>query len=346
MTDIKDGSILKHINIPVFVPHLGCPNDCVFCNQRRITGHETFSIEDAKKSIDEVIFSPHADRHAEREIAFFGGSFTGIERPLMTELLELATSYCEKGLASGIRLSTRPDYISDEIISILSKYPVKTIELGIQSLSDRVLSASKRGHTADDSIRAMHAVKTAGFDLIGQMMVGLPLSTLTDELYTMTGICDCKADGVRIYPTVVFHKTELYDMMLLGKYQPISPKEASERVAELLYLAYKNDLPVIRVGLCESESLHSEDGLTAGAFHPALGEICFSAFFLKLFCARLDTLGDLSGRSVTISVARNMLSKAIGQKRSNAISLKEKYSLSKISFVTDENLSGYEFSVS
>jgi histone acetyltransferase (RNA polymerase elongator complex component) len=192
----------------------------------------------------------------------------------------------------------------------------------------------------------MLAVKAAGFDLIGQMMVGLPRSPLKDELDTLKGICDCKADGARIYPTVVFHKTELYDMMLLGKYDPISPQEASERVAELLYLAHENSLPVIRVGLCESESLHSEDGLTAGAFHPALGEICFSAFFLKLFRAHLDTLGDLSGRSLTVSVARNMLSKAIGQKRSNAVFLKENYSLSKISFATDENLSGYEFLIS
>ena len=346
MTVYKDFFTLKHINIPVFVPHLGCPNDCVFCNQRRITGHETFSIEDAKSAIDEVVFSSHTDISAEREIAFFGGSFTGIDRPLMIELLELAKDYYDKGLTSGIRLSTRPDYINSEIISILSKYPVKTVELGIQSLSDNVLSASKRGHTALDSINAMHMVKEAGFDLIGQMMVGLPLSTAETELDTLRGICKAGANGVRIYPTVVFHSTELHEMMLDGKYQPISPTQASLRVAELLYLAHKENIPVIRVGLCESESLHSSDGIVAGAFHPALGEICFSAFFLKLFCERIDTLGDLSGKHIEISVAKNMLSKAIGQKRSNVSRLKEKYSLSEVIFVSRDNLEGYDFRIS
>lgn len=334
---------MKHINIPVFVPHLGCPNDCVFCNQRKITGHEEFSIDDAKKNIDDVV--RHLDRKNEiAEIAFFGGSFTGIDRILMTDLLSLAKDYCDRGEVSGIRLSTRPDYINGEILDILSKYPVKTIELGIQSLSDRVLLASNRGHTASDALRAMKAVKRAGFDLIGQMMVGLPGSTLDDELCTLRGICDSCADGIRIYPTVVFHKTELYEMMQRGEYTPISSEDASLRVAELLYLAHKENVPVIRVGLCESDSLHCEDGIAAGAFHPALGEICFSAFFAKLFCERFDELGDLSGNSLRISVAPNMLSKAIGQKRSNYLLLKEKYSLSDLKFVTDGSLSGYGFS--
>ncbi len=335
---------MKHINIPVFVPHLGCPNDCVFCNQKKITGHEKFSIEDAKKSIDDVV--KHLDIENEiAEIAFFGGSFTGIDRTLMTDLLSLAKSYCDRGEVSGIRLSTRPDYINGEILDILAKYPVKTIELGIQSLSDRVLLESNRGHTASDALRAMREVKSAGFNLIGQMMVGLPCSTLDDEINTIRGICNSGADGVRIYPTVVFYKTELYEMMLRGEYTPISPAHASLRVAELLYLAHKESLPVIRVGLCESKSLHCEDGIAAGAFHPALGELCMSAFFLKLFTDELNKKGDISGKSIVISVARNMLSKAVGQKRTNHRLLKEKYSIGDLKFITDESLNSYDFKI-
>ncbi len=335
---------MKHINIPVFVPHLGCPNDCVFCNQRKITGHDDFSIEKAKKEIETVVNSLDTSRE-EAEIAFFGGSFTGIERPLMESLLSMAESFCRKSKVKGIRLSTRPDYISGEILEILSKYPVKTIELGIQSLSDDVLIASKRGHTADDSIRAMREVKEAGFELIGQMMVGLPLSTPEKELYTLQEICRAGADGVRIYPTVVFYKTELYDMALCGHYSPITPEEASIRVADLLYLANKERVPVIRVGLCESDSLHTSDGIFSGAFHPALGEMCISAFFLKLFCEHLDTLGDVCGKDLTVFVAKNMLSKAIGQKKTNVYKIKEKYSFSGVSIKTDASLSEYEFKI-
>lgn len=326
------------------MPHLGCPNDCVFCNQRKITGHEDFSIEKARKEIGTIVDALDPKNEV-AEIAFFGGSFTGIERPLMENLLDMADEFYRAGKVSGIRLSTRPDYINGEILDILSKYPVKTVELGIQSLSGDVLEASKRGHTAEDSIRAMNAVKAANFNLVGQMMVGLPCSTLEKELYTLKEICRAGADAVRIYPTVVFHKTELCDMMIHGGYTPLSTEDAAIRVAELLYLAHKESVPVIRVGLCESDSLHTDDGIAAGAFHPALGEMCMSALFAKLFCEKLDTLGDISAKRVSVSVAKNMLSKAIGQKRSNISYIKEKYSLSELRIVPDASLSDYEFKI-
>ena len=333
---------MKHANIPVFVPHLGCPNDCVFCNQRKITGHDSFSIEDAKRSIEETVASlGEASRDA--EIAFFGGSFTGIDRTLMTDLLDMAKDFCDRGSASGIRMSTRPDYIDDEILSILSNYPVKTIELGIQSLSDKVLIASKRGHTSSDSIRAMKAVKSAGFELIGQMMVGLPFSELDDEIKTLIGICDAGADGLRIYPTAVFACTELHEMMMRSVYSPLSVEEAVARTSELLCIAHDRNIPVIRVGLCETDSLHGENGIVAGAFHPALGEMCMSEFFLKLFYRELDKSGSLDGKKAILRVAKNMVSKAVGQKKVNINKLKDKYSLSEIKIIEDSSLSGYEF---
>ncbi len=337
---------MKHANIPVFVPHLGCPNDCVFCNQRKITGHEGFSVEDARKTIIDSAESL-GERTKDAEIAFFGGSFTGIDRTLMTELLEMAAEFCRKGKASGIRLSTRPDYIDSEILSILSKYPVKTVELGIQSLSDRVLIASKRGHTAADSIRAMKEVKEAGFALIGQMMVGLPLSTLDDEIKTLEGIADAGADGARIYPTAVFASTELCEMMKNSVYTPLSVDEAVSRSAELLYIAHKRDLPVIRVGLCETDSLHSDSGIVAGAFHPALGEMCMSRFFLKLFEKELEKYekDSLSGKNIVIYISKSYLSKAVGQKRANADYLKNKYLFSDIKFTGKDSLTGYDFEI-
>ena len=335
---------MKHANIPVFVPHLGCPNDCVFCNQRKITGQDSFSIDDARRSIEETVASL-GESSKNAEIAFFGGSFTGIDRDLMISLLDMAKEFCDKGQAFGIRMSTRPDYIDGEILSILSEYPVKTIELGIQSLSDKVLSASKRGHLASDSIRAMKAVKDANFALIGQMMVGLPFSTLDDEIATLSGICDLGADGVRIYPTAVFASTELCEMMKDKRYSPLSIEEAVSRTAELLCIAHDRNMPVIRVGLCETDSLHSESGIVAGAFHPALGEMCMSEFFFKLFTRELDIYGSLAEKKALIRVAKNMLSKAIGQKRINVIKLKEKYLLSEIKIHEDTGLSDYSFIV-
>ena len=160
----------KHVNIPIFIPHLGCPNDCVFCNQRTISGHGDFHIESVKDEIDEALSTISAD--TEREIAFFGGSFTGIDRELMIELLDLAESYIKKGAVSQIRLSTRPDYISKEILDILSLYSVKTIELGLQSLNDNVLLASKRGHDSKIAKEACRLIKERGFSLMSIMDTG------------------------------------------------------------------------------------------------------------------------------------------------------------------------------
>lgn len=178
----------NHVNIPVFIPHLGCPNMCVFCNQRAISGVSSFIPDMAEETIETALSS--LDGMADRtEIAFFGGSFTGIDRELMVSLLDLAQSYVEDGRVSGIRMSTRPDYIDGEIISILKNYTVKAVELGIQSTSDKVLAASKRGHTSECSFRAMTMLRDAGFTTVGQMMIGLPLSTREDEVKTAEDIC-------------------------------------------------------------------------------------------------------------------------------------------------------------
>jgi HD superfamily phosphohydrolase YqeK len=168
---------------------------------------------------------------------------------------------------------------------------------------------------------------------------------LEDEIATIKGICDSGADGIRIYPTTVFASTELCEMMKIGIYSPLSVEEAVSRTAELLYIAHERKVPVIRVGLCETDSLHSENGIVAGAFHPALGEMCMSEFFFKLFSHTLDTCENLTDKNATIYVAPSMLSKAIGQKRININKLKEKYSFSDVKIKGSIALSDYEFSV-
>ena len=201
---------VRHINIPVFIPHLGCPNMCVFCNQRTISGTQEFHRESVKTIIDNALST--IPDGTDTEIAFFGGSFTGIDRDLMIYLLDTAEEYVRAGRVGGIRLSTRPDYISDEILDILGRYAVHDIELGIQSMDDRVLAACRRGHTAAQSEYACRAVKSRGFRLVGQMMTGLPGADAQSELQTARAICRLGADGARIYPTVVFRGTELCDM--------------------------------------------------------------------------------------------------------------------------------------
>ena len=187
---------MRHVNIPVFIPHLGCPNQCVFCNQRKISGVKEFSIDEVKDIIDRALTTVSVDD--EVEIAFFGGSFTGIERDTMISLLEIAHSYIELGRVKSIRCSTRPDYINEEVLSILKRYGVKTIELGLQSSSDKVLEITKRGHCFEAEEKSCAMIVENGFELVGQMMIGLPGSDLESEIRTARFIVSSGAGGARI----------------------------------------------------------------------------------------------------------------------------------------------------
>ena len=329
---------MKHVNIPIFIPHLGCPNNCVFCNQRSISGKQEFCRESAEEEIKNALLTVGEDW--ETEIAFFGGSFTGIDRALMIELLDLAESYVERGLVGEIRLSTRPDYINDEILDILSRYSVKTIELGLQSMSDVVLLASKRGHDAECAVRACRAIKERGFSLIGQMMIGLPKSSAEDEIYTAELICSVGADGARVYPTVVFAETELADMMCNGEYAPLDTDLAVERTKGALDVFDRHGVPCIRVGLCASENLRDASLAIAGATHSAIGEMAMSELFLERICRELDKR-SICGGALTIYVPRGATSKAIGQKKKNKEIICKKYSLESLKVLEKNELLGY-----
>ncbi len=333
----------KHVNIPIFIPHLGCPNQCVFCNQKTISGVDCFDISIVKNDIESALTTITPDQ--EVEIAFFGGSFTGIDRKLMISLLELAYGYITDGRVSSVRCSTRPDYIDNDVLQILRKYGVKTIELGLQSSCDSVLEKSKRGHTRQDEALACDLIVESGFDLVGQMMIGLPGATEEDEIETARFIIKHGAVGARIYPTVVFYDTELCQMASRGEYTPISLEDAIKRSAKVLEIFINNNIDVIRIGLCASENLTSEDKYYAGPNHPAIGEMVENAMFYNRIADRLDEGSSHSGATLYVTVARGSLSKAIGQKKSNTLKLIQKYGFAKVKFREDDGLSAYELKI-
>lgn len=334
---------MRHVNIPVFIPHLGCPNMCVFCDQRAISGVSSFIRENAENTINEALSTVPA--YAECEIAFFGGSFTGIDRGLMTELLDLAEGYVKSGRVSGIRMSTRPDYINEEIISILKSYTISAVELGIQSFSEGVLKASRRGHTPDISVRAMTRLHDAGFSTVGQMMVGLPSSTVEDEVECAEKICSLGAIGTRIYPTIVFRGTELCAMTMRGEYTPLTLDEAVKRSADVLDVFVRNNVTCLRIGLCESENLHSESSFYAGPNHPSIGELTYGELYYKRICEALDEVKPETNSVVSIMIPRGDMSMAVGQKRRNKIRIENKYSVKSVKFIEMDGFTRYNIKI-
>ena len=314
----------KHANIPIFIPHLGCPNNCVFCNQRSISGHLDFDAETVRDEIENAL-ATIGERDA--EIAFFGGSFTGIDRSLMLYLLGVAKEYVSSGKVSGIRLSTRPDYIDREILGILRSHGVTAVELGLQSMCDHVLSSAKRGHDSACAERACNLVKEYEFELVGQMMIGLPESTLPDEIYTANKLCEMGVDAVRVYPTVVFCDTELEEMTERGDYTPITNGEAVLRTKEVLKIFDQRGVKCLRVGLCASENLSSDEAVVGGANHSAIGELAMGEVFFDRLCEELDRRADqlLPGAKIDIFVPRGATSKAVGQQKKNLLRLQQKY---------------------
>jgi len=335
---------MHHINIPVFIPHLGCPHTCVFCNQRTISGCKSFDISSVTKQIDQVLSSVNTE-DTEAQIAFFGGSFTGIDRSLMKELLDIAADYCKNSIVESIRLSTRPDYINDEIINILSSYPVSTIELGIQSMSDRVLKVSERGHTAAQTYTACELIKNAGFSLVGQMMTSLPSSTLEDDIFTAKEICRMKSDAARIYPTVVLRETKLADMYKNGEYILPSNEEAIKRAVGALSVFVENNVKVIRIGLCSADNLIGDDSdVCSDTYDPAIGEIVWNEFYLDKIRKSLNGT-NISEKNLVIECPRGEISKVCGQHKKNKITICREYNVKNVKIIENDTISGYNIRI-
>ncbi|MBO5244534.1 MAG: radical SAM protein [Selenomonadales bacterium] len=257
----------RHI-IPIFVPHYGCPYQCVFCNQRKITGIDTpMNAKKAKEIIAEAL--SWQTRAVEKEVAFYGGSFTAIPMEKQRELLSVVSPMYESGVLSAIRLSTRPDAIDEAVLQQLKEHHVTTIELGVQSMDDEVLRASNRGHTGRDVREAVAMIRQYPFALGLQIMPGLPREDTYSLLRTANAVRELAPDFVRIYPTVVIEDTPLAEAYQRGDYTPLSLAEAVRQTAFLKLFFERANVPVIRMGLQATAEMDSAGTVLAGPYHPA-----------------------------------------------------------------------------
>ena len=320
----------KQYIIPIFVPHLGCPNDCVFCNQRSISGQQKMiTKEDIEKTID-FYLNNIKDKEAKIEVAFFGGSFTGIEVEKQEEFLQTAYKYIEQGKIESIRISTRPDYIDRKILKRLKKYKVKTIELGVQSANDYILKRCRRVHTFEDVKKASKLIRWYGFKLGHQMMVGLPESTRLDEINTAKELIKLKPKMVRIYPVLVIKNTKLEKEFLEEKYVPLTVTQAVETCKELVSMFNNKKVEVIRVGLQNTDEITdpSIEGseVVAGPYHPAFRQLVESGLWYDTIVAKIKQL-NVKVKKVQVTVNPQDANNVIGHKKENIQKLKDVYTL-------------------
>jgi len=304
--------------IPIFVPHEGCPHDCVFCNQDRITGaEEEVTSATVRNTIDDYL-STIENREATIEVSFFGGTFTGIREEKQRELLKVAKEFKDRKLINNIRLSTRPDYINDYILSYLKEYGVDIIELGVQSLDEEVLKRAGRGHNVNDVIEASKLIKEYGFVLGHQIMPGLPEDTYEKDLNTTEKSIEMKPDICRIYPALVIKDTPMEKMYISNKYIPYSLDEAVD-VSKVMYDMYrKNGINVIRIGLQPTESINEGKDIVAGPFHPAFRELVEGSLFVDMILENMREEKD-----ATIHINSKDLSKLYANKKIYFNKLKE-----------------------
>lgn len=319
----------KQYIIPIFVPHLGCPNNCIFCNQKIISG-ETKEItpDDVKKTV-EFYLDSFKEKNKYTEIAFFGGSFTGIEIEKQEALLKAAFEFIKAKKVNSIRVSTRPDYIDKEKLKLLKKYGVKTIELGVQSTNDYILRRCKRNHTFADVKKASRLIRWYGFTLGHQMMVGLPESTVLDELRTAKDLAKLKPKIMRIYPVLVLRGTELEKEMLEGTYTPLSVEQAVERSKELCYFFAKKKINVIRVGLQSTDTIsdiskNENSEVVAGPYHETFRQLVESSINYDTIVKKIKSY-NVKVRQVEIITSPDNVNNVVGYKRENIEKLREFY---------------------
>lgn len=330
----------KQYIIPIFVPHLGCPNDCIFCNQKSISGQKAnMTKEEAKKIIDSYLKSIK-NEDSQIEIAFFGGSFTAIDSKTQEELLQVAYEYVKNGKVESIRVSTRPDAINKEILKRLKKYKVKTIELGVQSANDYILKRANRGHTFQDVKKASKMIRWNGFKLGHQMMVGLPESTRIDEINTAKALIKLKPKMVRIYPVLVVKNTKLEKEYKEGIYEPLPLVQAVEVCKELVRMFADKNIEIIRVGLQNTDEISEpgskESEVVAGPYHPAFRQLVESSMWYDAIVGKIKKL-NVKVKEVQVTVNPIDSNNIIGHKKENVKKLKEIYDLDLI-MKQDQNI--------
>jgi len=320
--------------IPIFIPHVGCNNECVFCNQRRISGQKKpVYPSDVEAQIEDALIKYKMDEK-NVEVAFFGGSFTGIDKKKQEEYLKIVKRYIEKGQVQGIRISTRPDYIDQDILNLLKKYDVKIIELGVQSMDDDVLLKSKRGHTVEDVRNASMLIKANGFVLGHQLMCGLPGSTYEKEKNSVKASLELQPDLIRIYPVYVLEDSELYDMYKTKQYKPLELEEALKRATMMYKECIKKGVNVIRVGLQTTEEICEKNSNLIGPVCDNYRERILSKIMREIIEEKMDKkciscLIDVNREKgivtlLKIIVPANQVNYAIGNNKCNKKYFEEK----------------------
>lgn len=318
-----------HYNIPLFIPHLGCPFQCIFCNQNKIASSQGIpATSDLTAIIDEHL-STIIDDGGNTEIAFFGGSFTAIDHELQEKYLSAVQPYLKDGRIDSIRISTRPDYIDNSILTFLVGYGVKTIELGVQSLSDEVLKASGRGYCCDDVFKAAHQIQSYGFKLGLQLMIGLPGDTYERDMDSACQAAALNPDMVRIYPTLVIADTPLERLFYEHKYTPLGITEAVNTCKDMFLVFQQHDINVIRMGLQPGEELQRPGTVIAGPFHPSFGELVEQEVFKEQAGMAIGDYIEKTGfeSDLVVLVHKKDISKMTGNRRSNLLSLKSQFQL-------------------
>lgn len=351
----------KHAIIPIFIPHEGCPNDCVFCNQKKITARQApVSAGDVRNIIEDYL-PTLADRGIETiEAAFFGGSFTGIPMEEQSQYLAVAKEYKDKGLIDKIHLSTRPDYISTEILDNLKAYSVDVIELGVQSFDEEVLKASNRGHSSEIVYKSCDLIKSYGFELGIQLMIGLPADTMEKSLYSAKETVKIQPSIARLYPTVIIDDTELLNMYNRGEYNALSQEEAVETTKEMYKILTSAGVNVIRVGLKSTDIINENGAVTGGTYHPAFRQLVEGAIAREILEEMLTE--KLSGKpvkdenidnerafkkafKVTFESCGASFSNMVGNNKCNKIYFAEKYPDISFKFAVNSELAEGEYKV-
>lgn len=322
--------------IPVFIPHQGCPHCCVFCNQYRISGftdEKYVSAREVGNIIQNWLKRSSADGR-EVQVAFYGGSFTGMELSRQEELLDAVAPFVTQGFVNTVRLSTRPDYVDQKTVSFLCRKNVGIVELGVQSLDDNVLEACQRGHSAEQSVTAVRLLQEGGFMVGVQLMLGLPLQTTRSLIKTVKKVAALRPDFVRIYPVLVLQGSILAGLYEKGGYKPLSLGAAVAQAAGMKKYLDEYGIRIVRMGLQSAPEL--EENLLAGPYHPAFGEMVSSRLMLKKTRKILKELKD--GEQVILTINERDQSMFRGIKSVNMKRLMELNLLDRFTLRTDASL--------
>ncbi len=332
----------EHANIPIFLPHKGCPNDCVFCNQKVITAKlKPLSKDEVIQIIETYLSTLLVNNTKTIEIAFFGGSFTGIPIEEQKEYLKIAKDYMDRGLVHRIRLSTRPDYINGQILEHLKLFNVSTIELGVQSFDDDVLRLTNRGHNSQCIYQSSELIKQYGFDLGIQLMIGLPGDTRKKSVESAKKTAEIGPKNVRIYPTMVLSGTKLEEMYHKGGYTPLNIEDAIETTKQMYLIFKRAGINVIRVGLKSTDHIGKGKDVVAGDYHPAFRQLVEGDLIKDILEDQLKGSFQKAVFYGHISSLSNM----IGNGKRNKIYFEKKYPDQSFEFKIDNQLVKDEFRV-